>query len=529
MSRRGLIAAGIAFGLAAAVNAAPRFGHFSGDAVIHLTIAERAAQGAWFEFNPGEVASGSTSLAWTGLEAALFALGDIHLAARVIPTVCAVSLLAAAGCVFALAVRVGASRGAGLLAALGFLAVPGTTYNAMLGMENPTFAAVALSCILLAHHLVDSEISARIRILVTVGLAACGALAVLLRPEGALVLAAIGLGVFATRRAWRGRASAAVFAALLLAGLLVIPAVAATYAHTGHALPGSSLARMMAARRMSSSFHVAGPIWLYGAAPLRIAYYFPAAALAIIGVARHASDRAAGLARTCLIAIGCGVATYTLVTGCAHTARYLIWVFALLFSLAAAGLDPLLTSAAGRRWLCALGAAFIVLVSYETISRFRASSMVRGGYSAPEVIAEAVGRKPATDRLLAAACAGGCCSEGQTPYVAITEVQLRHRLDARVAVMSLDGRTAPVARSRPLGFDARGCPDFEHVLQDPNVVAVLENPRGQLAACEGSLTANAMNAAWGKGRSLPGWRWAPELDGFVRDCAAGASQPSVNR
>ena len=62
-----------------AVNAAPRYGRFSGDAVIHLSISERAAAGGWFEFNPGEVASGSTSFAWTLIESTLLRVGGMPL------------------------------------------------------------------------------------------------------------------------------------------------------------------------------------------------------------------------------------------------------------------------------------------------------------------------------------------------------------------------------------------------------------------------------------------------------------------
>ena len=85
-------AALLALGL---LNAVPAVGRFSGDAMIHLSLAERAAHGAWFEFNPGEVSAASTSIAWTALEAALLRLGGFPFALAFVACASVASLVVA--------------------------------------------------------------------------------------------------------------------------------------------------------------------------------------------------------------------------------------------------------------------------------------------------------------------------------------------------------------------------------------------------------------------------------------------------
>ena len=55
------LAAFLAFG----VVAWPDLYRVSGDAMIHFVYAENAAAGRWFQFNPGEISAGSTSIIYT--------------------------------------------------------------------------------------------------------------------------------------------------------------------------------------------------------------------------------------------------------------------------------------------------------------------------------------------------------------------------------------------------------------------------------------------------------------------------------
>jgi hypothetical protein len=48
---------------------------FSGDAMIHVSFMEQAANGHWFEFNPDVPDASSTSAMWTVLGAALWSFG----------------------------------------------------------------------------------------------------------------------------------------------------------------------------------------------------------------------------------------------------------------------------------------------------------------------------------------------------------------------------------------------------------------------------------------------------------------------
>jgi hypothetical protein len=494
-----------------AVNALTRFGTWSGDAVIHLALAERAARGAWWEFNPGEVASASTSPGWTALMAALVRLGGVPLALTAVPALSLAALLTTCALVFHLARQAGAPRVHATLGALAFAALPGVARNALLGMENVAFAAVALGLLAVctgAHRGAGSIAATSILL----------ALAVLLRPEGVLLAAVPLVATHARPRELRGRAMAGAVLAVLAAVALVAPVALAHHAVTGQWLPGSGISRVMAARRARNTWHVGGPVWLYGATLLRLAAYAPLGVLAVLGARRREGERST---RRALVTVVLGAtALYTLATGAAHVGRVTTWLFAALCALAAAGISPLAARRRGPLALAALGTMFFAVMGAETLARAR--SPEQGGYPA-HLLATAYARRAAeTDRVRAGLCDGGCCTPGTIPAIATHEVQLRFFLDARVAVASFDGRTR--ARTGPLSrlaFDARGCPGVDALLAEPQVVAVREPPSFQLPGCPRSALVAALEAAWnGDAPPPPGWRWSERAGMFVRVCPA---------
>ena len=188
-----------------AANVVPRAGRFSGDAMIHLSIAEGAASGRWFEFNPGEVTSATTSPAWTALEAALLSLGGYRLALPAVSLVTLAALAGAALLVRRMALRLGASQPAASVGALLFASLPGVASNAPLGMENVVFAFASLAFLL--------AITTPGRLRRPLHAAALGALlglCVLLRPEGALLSVAVAAALASPesagpRRRWASR------------------------------------------------------------------------------------------------------------------------------------------------------------------------------------------------------------------------------------------------------------------------------------------------------------------------------------
>jgi hypothetical protein len=516
--------AALALAALCAANVLPRAGRFSGDAMIHLGLAERAAAGAWWEFNPGEIASATTSPAWTALAAALLRLGGFALALPILSLVSLAALALAALLVRRLALRLGAGDPAASLGALLFAALPGVASNAPLAMENTAFAAAALAFLLL--------VSSPGRVDRAGPAAACGALlgaCVLLRPEG--VVLAIGAAVALRDTPGRGRMARG--AALALAAVAVVAPVA--YLHwrvTGRWLPGSGLSRVMAARRDPSSLHLVGPLWLYLAAPARLLVHFPLLWLALEGArppSLHPTTRRALVATLCA-----GFALYTLVTGAAHVARLTQWLWAILAALAAAGLARQLARAADGdrsrgRWLAGMFVAHVTIGLAETLARWRSPSQGSGGLDGPTLLHAIDGRRARTDRLLRALCAGGCCREGERPAVALVEVQRRLTLDGRVSVASLDGVTAPVGADAPaVTFDpATGCPRLDRALGHRRVIGLLEDPGAQLGRCVSPALARALSEARSRPENAPtGWRWDGALHTWIRGCRPVDHPPS---
>lgn len=505
---RALRVAQALLGVLFAVNAIPRYGRFSGDAVIHLSISERAAAGGWFEFNPGEVASGSTSFAWTLLESTLLRLGGMSLLLWVIPAVLLAALLGCGALVRHLARAAGASPRAASLAGVTFVAIPAVTYNSLLGMENIVHTCAALGA--LALWVQPGGARRDLALGAVIGLAA------MLRPEGVLLGALPLLDLRAPGGLPR------LLRVSLAAALVFAPSVVVHAAVTGHLVPGSGVSRLMAVRRESLSFHVAGPVWIYLTALLRFVVYLPITLLALLGARATANETLARRVRRGALALfALGLALYTVGTGAAHVGRLTQWLFALLCTLLGLGVDAALRAPARthRFALAALAALHALLCGAETFARMRDISQVHGGWDRAEVLAHIAHRPSATTRALSLFCADGCCRPGSTPTVAMVEAQLRFDYDARIRVASLDGRTASARGPGALQFDASACPLLEPAITAPEVVAVMEAPLAQLPRCGASSpTARSLTTSWGGAPAVPGWRWHPTLPGWTRVC-----------
>jgi hypothetical protein len=125
-------------------------------------------------------------------------------------------------------------------------------------------------------------------------------------------------------------------------------------------------------------------------------------------------------------------------------------------------------------------------------------------------------RRAETDMVLAAACAGGCCRPGVRPRLLVTEIELRFRLDDRVAIGSADGRADP-----DVTYDSRGCPNIEAQLDDPRLVALGDPPFARTPMCRVPGRASSIGDAWDGARVAPdGWRWDPPSGLMIRVCTA---------
>lgn len=458
-------------------------GMYAGDAEIHLVYGANAAHGGFFEFNRGETSPGVTSPGFMLMIAALFRC----LPAFAVPlAVKAIDLLAWYGLcliVFLLARRVGLTGGWAWSAACVAGLIPGSAYNATIGMENGVFALAVLAWIyfaLVTGWFDVAPSTAGLRALRNEGLhGGFLGLAVWLRPEG-LVIGALALAhrAFRSVRAgsdpwWTAMRSIAFLTTFVpVTGLLV----AFHHAYTGCFLPGSGRARML----MGSldAFWI-GPLAINTRVIGRLAAYFPVTLAWLAGVRlvlkrQVTTDSAQAAAEFFVLLASSFFVLYSTVLGAAHLARYLIFV-----------MPPfVLVSVLGARWSWELPgrlafvpvrrpgrAAVLVLVTvlgvvfaFETRQRFELGphDEVLRAMRAPRE------RGSHSDSLYAALGA-----PVELPVVVgAQEVQVRYWLDDRFVVRSLDGRTDPLL----LEFADRR--RFDHVgyIKARNIRFLLELP-----------------------------------------------------
>jgi arabinofuranosyltransferase len=192
------------------------------DAWIHLHFARNLAEGAGFAYNPGVPVAGSTAPLWTlVLGAGAFVAGPTLVMAKIVGVVC---LLTAAWLTRRAALAWGATPPMALAAGVALAWTGGLAWGALSGMEV-TLAAALVAGALLAHAR-DS----------TTGTALLAGLAVLARPEAAILAPALALArpIGARRLAVFGLVVAAV----------VSPAVAFNLATLGTPLPATAVAKI---------------------------------------------------------------------------------------------------------------------------------------------------------------------------------------------------------------------------------------------------------------------------------------------
>ncbi|MDB4931905.1 MAG: hypothetical protein JWM10_4389, partial [Myxococcaceae bacterium] len=269
------------------------------------------------------------------------------------------------------------------------------------------------------------------------------------------------------------------------------------------------------------SVHLVGPLWLYLALPARLVVQLPLVLLALDGA--RAREAPPALRRALLATFAAGLALYTLATGAAHVARLTQWLWAALVPFAAVGLTrQLALAAAGDRRRGRLVAvalmAHVAVAGAETVARWRSASQGSGGPDRATLLRGIDRRRAGTDRLLRALHRDGCGPADGPPEVALVEVQRRLTLDGRVAIVSLDGVTAP-SRGGVTFDPATGCPRLDAVLARPSLWAVLEDPRAQLGACVTPAVARALPPPSATAAGFgTGWTWDAALHGWRRPC-----------
>jgi hypothetical protein len=437
-------------------------GHFAGDAVVHLAFAESAAHGRFFEFNPAERVSGETSPGYMLLGALFF---------RSTPAVWVPVALKVAGLagwyalcwlVYRVAVRLlreperAAERAWPALAALVAAALPGSVYNANVGMENGLFAALIWWWILLADRWrwfesVDGNARRELTLAAMLGVSCW------VRPEGWLVLlVAFGFRLVTLRpplgRWLLGLGGAAGLGAACVAFQL---------AFTGDVIPTSVLSRRVLA--MPNTYALGGVV-VDPTLAKRLMAYFPLTALFAWGwrSGRRAVSATERFLRTMLLAF---LVAYTL-GGSPQLGRYLIFLMPALAIGATRGARDAWRST-GRTAKGAVLLAALAMLGIDVVEahyRMLSSSErdLRAAMQAPAL------RRESTDRFLR--------DLGDPTWrpviVAFEAIQARYELDPRILVRSLDGR----ADRALLGFVRGGVVDHLGYLRARHVEYLANTP-----------------------------------------------------
>jgi hypothetical protein len=475
--------------LVGGISSAPFWTVWSGDAVIHLVYADQAADGHWFEYNPGEKSVGTTSIGWTFLMALFFRLFGISGGLMAQKLLLAIAFFAVPIMVFHFLRRENENEVfLPLLTATIIVANPGTAYNAPLGMENPVFAATAVAILIsrfsVSHALGGSYSGAAVSgLLLGVG--------TLLRPEGILLVGLaffIGLIRIIRSRSNRQETTRHLLVILFFAGLL--PALGFGFLHhqTGVAFGGASAqARVMQARLMS--WEIIPRIWYVDPKVLiRCVTHLPWL-LAILAfpfryrggniLVPSSATRPEQLWFTYLFLLA-AVSLYAFVTGGAHLGRYFIPV------IPCAGLIFAATVKAGEQhgwfskriisgFLAATVLWYTAIYGVEWFVRRRDPGQ-QPGASLESLAAAAcpAARKACTDRFFQAHEIKEAPS-GETIGVGCVEVQCRWDFDHRIRIISLDGRTWPIGT--PSLFDHDGFIDGIRLVETLRPDLIIEPPQ----------------------------------------------------
>ncbi|MBK9239173.1 MAG: hypothetical protein IPL75_02670 [Acidobacteria bacterium] len=432
------------------------FGMFAGDAEIHLVYGANAAAGAFFEFNRGETSPGVTSPGFMLLVGALFRVLPAAVVPLAIKVLCLVAWYGLCFVVFLLARRFGLRGGWAWVACCVAGLIPGSAYNATIGMESGVFALAA--CAWLYAALVSGwfetgaeKLSGRTWWNEALLGGAIGA-ATWVRPEGVVIgaLASAYRAFYFIRSGTPLPQNAARTLAFLIPFCAVTGiAVAFHFAYTGYLIPSSGRARVLMG---SLDAFWMGPVPFNTNVLIRLFAYFPLTLTWMMGV-RLVINRSAvpataqAAAEFSVLLAGTVVVLYSTVLGSHHLARYLVFVLPLVALVATIGARWLWEQPSGRTAVIMLALALGGVFTVET----RARLQLGGSDELARAMAAPSQRNESSSELFAA-----LGSPQELPIVvAWADVQWRYWLDDRFVVRSLDGRTDPLMLEfvRPGHFD----------------------------------------------------------------------------
>ena len=417
------------------------FGHYAGDAIIHLVFGENASKGHLFEFNFGEKSSGESSVGFMLYIALLFRI----LPAEMVPI--AVKLINYFSWLLFLYLfyrilkikKFNKYIIAAALFSLGML--PGSVYNSMNGMENVLFGLVTLSWFYFAlkysYFSLDSALSKK-HILQEIIFSFVLGAATWLRPEALpFFLVALGSRFLASLVYKQPIISMSIRSSISIIAFVPPVALLSLFIHwqTGMWIQSSVLARTMLGKIVS--YHI-GPFLFDPKMLIRLMAYFPITFFWILGVIsffkrdwQKKIDEF--FAITLFISV---IFLFTFVSGVFQLGRYMIFTTPFWMLIAARGAEYIIPTKKplSRAYVLGIFALLFMLISVygiETKERFFLGS--RDDFlttiNAPN------NRQKQSDKLYIT------LGRPELPIVlAGGEVDQRYRLDNRVVIRCLDGR-----------------------------------------------------------------------------------------
>lgn len=390
---------------------------FGGDPEIHLVFAKHALAGHPLQFNIGDYSSGETSPLYMVALAGIMAVGGVFAAAVSMKVLGVLSLLGLATLLFR-ETRTILGRGHPLasLLPLALIAMPSSTFQSQLGMENMPFA---LGMALLQLESIKPQSRARY----AVGTFLTAVL-FLLRPEAVFLMLfrLVNATTSSKDRVWR----TSVVAAGAVACLIIVWVLEYS---TGAPLYGAGLARSAIGRFESTPLAFAN-MRFFSLRPLAFcAYAWPMMLVVVIRWRRLAAIERTGV--LCLVAVPLALHFAGILPNF-HFSRYSLYLWFPMIHAFVAAVAVASWLPRGSTLLMAIGPLCAGGVEYGLRERLHVSANRR------LLSTWAATRPGAIARYSDMLCEIVTC--GARPVVvAAHEVQVRLRLDERFIVRSLDG------------------------------------------------------------------------------------------
>lgn len=469
------------------------WGQYAGDAQIHLVFGENASKGLFFQFNDGETSSGVTSPGFMLLIAGLFHLfspDQVPIVVKLINLLAHLGIILLTYNIVRLVTNV---PWIPEIAALTVGLIPGSVYNANIGMENGIFAFLVMMSLWLVIASRWFCGSNEERSLFAVLLGIILGISTWFRPEGLIVS-----GLFFSTKIFflfgaktnNERPFVNPFVSFFSYSLFLLLLILFHYSYTGDVLPTSGRSRMVMG--MLGAYKI-GPILFSGKFVQRLFYYLPITILFLIGtyalVRELPKSRLTNNVRDAILVFCISnsfifFVLYSFVLGGAHLARYILFLLPLMVIVAAYGLDysigRIRRSFKLHNGPVTIGPPYIILVAILgaawLVGVFVVESFIRYNMCSHTALRDTIeapgNRTKATDDLISKL--GG---PTQFPIsVALVEVQIRYWLDDRIVVRSLDGRIDEqfMAYVQPDHFDYLG------YLKSRSVNYIIEFPKRNL-------------------------------------------------